>query len=850
LTLGLTLCVATIALLVAEVIRKLDALETANSDNIQWTLSQVEVEYLVFYNAVLKAEKIGDEGDLDEVRRRFDIFYSRIATIENSPLYAILKENAEFQEALALVDGFLDDTVPLIDAGDPVLSEAIAPLRRNAAALRDDVRRMSLVGIGVFARQSDIQREGVAQTLMRVATLTLGLILVLTLMILLLMSLNRLNQRRAREIALSGSRLEAMISTSLDAVLVVDTAGRVVEFNGAAEGIFGYAKDETIGRPMTELIFPGHMIAAHEAGMKRYLATGERRVIGRGRIQMEARRKSGEHFPVELSIATADSDDGEIFVSFMRDISDRVAAERELLAARDEALAGEKAKAEFLAVMSHEMRTPLNGLLGAMELLQDTPLGQTQREYLAAMEASGRLLLHHVNDVLDISKLEAGKIRVDESAFDLEALLTEVVDSQMSVAEARGNALVAVPPDPPVGRVKGDPMRLRQVLLNLVGNAVKFTERGEIALEVETLSRRDGRRWVEFRVSDTGIGIADDQIERIFEAFVTLDVSYGRASGGTGLGLGIARRLVRAMDGVIGAESEPGEGSLFWVRLPFAEAGAETLDHPGAGRGAGPAQPELPALDILVVEDNEINRFVVREMLETAGHRVQEAHDGRAGAERAGAERFDVILMDISMPRADGLEATRLIREGGGASHDVPILALTAHAMPDEILRFREAGMNGYVNKPVTRPTLTARLAEAIGLGGRPARGDPGTPAGGGAGGHAPPLIDAGLLDALGDQLGPRAAPLLDRFIAEGDATMARLSQGPAPAEAVATLHAFAGSAATFGAARLRAELARLETLGKTGETEALADGLAGLPPLWSATRAALTAGRPAAASG
>ncbi len=803
--------------LARDISRQIDDLATANSDNLEYALSQVEVEFFALENAVLRARTASGPGELAQVRRRFDIFYSRVSTLRDGALYAPLREEGSFSSVIEDAWSFLQRYVPEVDGDDARLAAALPAMDEDITLLRPGLRTLGISGIALFSLEADSRRAAVGATLQQVAFVAFALMLALFALVVMLLALIRRSQRAVTRMRMTSSRLSAVISTSLDGVLVVNRQGLVLDFNGAAEAIFGYAREEAIGRPMADLIVPDHMRAAHDAGMKRYLDTGERKVIGTGRVQLDAKRKSGEVFPVELSISTARSEVGEIFVSFIRDISARVAAEQELMRARDDALAGEKAKADLLAVMSHEMRTPLNGLLGTMELLDGTALDDAQRNYLRIMGTSGELLLHHVNDVLDISRLDSGMAQLAIAPFDLPRLLQDLVDGQSAAARARGNRLVLAPVPEGIACVSGDAMRLQQVLLNLVGNAIKFTGNGEIAVEVDQVPATGE---LEFRVTDTGIGIAEADRERIFDDFVTLDASYGRRAGGTGLGLGITRRTVAAMGGTIGVESEAGEGSLFWVRLPLPATTATTAATSVAADDA-PAEPD--ACDVLIVEDNAINRTVARAMLERFGHRVDEASDGAQGVEAASDCAYDLILMDISMPTMDGVQATRAIREGQGASRDARIVALTAHALPADIERFRAAGLDDTLIKPISRQGLARILGD--------------TSAAEAAAG--PPLVREDVVADLVAQLGDaHVARLIHSFLAEGDATVAALPDDLD--KAAAALHRLAGSAGVFGAAHLGDHLARLETLARDGRADAFAAALPALQPIWKRTRAAL----------
>ena len=442
---------------------------------------------------------------------------------------------------------------------------------------------------------------------------------------------------------------------------------------------------------------------AHRAGMERFVAGGEKRVIDAGRLRLEALRKSGEVFPVELSISAARMSGAQVFVSFLRDITQQVQAEVDLKQARDEARAGEKAKADLLTVMSHEMRTPLNGILGSLQLMQRDPLSDRQQRHVQAATVSGDLLLSHVNDVLDLSRLDANMSEAVLEEFDLGALIDAVLTGQLAPAKARQNRLHARFLNDGLDHVFGDRAALNRCLVNLVGNAVKFTEGGEITIEVERLQGDQ----VEIRVTDTGMGIPEDKLESVFEEFVTVDPSYGRKSGGTGLGLSITQKLVTQMGGEILVDSIEGEGSMFQISLPLpVVASPKTVSNVARGSAA-----ELPSKSILVVEDNAINREILTDMLEDLGQTVSCAPDGAAGVEAALSNDYDLILMDISMPGMDGPQALAKMREGWEQGQGCPAIAVTAHASGEDHQRIIAAGFVGIVTKPVSLGQLHRALA-------------------------------------------------------------------------------------------------------------------------------------------
>jgi PAS domain S-box-containing protein len=829
---GVALCAIAISVLANGVWRQVDSLAAANSDTTQWSLAQTEVELLTLQVAIHATEHMG-QPDLSEVRKRFDVLYSRILALRQGQQFVSLRADANATGNLEEIAAILDGYIPTIDGPDSGLLAALPKLDQDMTELRPIVRDLSLQGVRLFASGSDSQREALAYLLSRIGYLTLALVLALLAGIAFLIAMFRRSIRSEREAADARNRLQEVIATSFDAILGADIDGRLIEYNGAAERIFGYSRAEAIGGDMAALIIPNHLKHAHAMGMQRYRETKERHVVGKGLIRLEARRKDGSVFPVEMSLSSAVHDGKEIFVSYLRDISDRVVAEQELIQARDRAVQGERAKADLLAVMSHEMRTPLNGILGTIELMKDSKLTQQQARYISAMNTSAGLLLHHVNGVLSMSRAEGGQLDLQVAEIDPSALLKELVDSQRHAIEAHGNKILCDTSAAPEV-IWVDALRLRQVILNLVGNADKFTRRGEIRLECDYIP---DSHQVEFRVMDTGIGIPEDELESIFEEFRTLDTSYSRTAEGTGLGLAISRRLVHAMGGEIGVDSEPGEGSLFWVRLPIGEPPQPKQ----MSKRSAKSKPDTMAdhasgrpLRILLVEDNHINRLVARDMLQKFGHTVLEAHDGREGVRFANSQPFDVILMDISMPELDGIKATSIIRDGGGPNRTTPIIALTAHALPEDAARFQAAGITSTLLKPLSLATLKAALDSIAKRASTTEKRE------------AEPRIPsdhAGLVEQLGLE---QAHALLEAFRSEAEQFVARAlapDWDSVPLQVRADeAHKLAGSAAVLGAAELLGFLKELENEYRLGDNRAARRRLENLQGLWDRTRDDLSA--------
>ena len=386
-----------------------------------------------------------------------------------------------------------------------------------------------------------------------------------------------------------------------------------------------------------------------------------------------------------------------------------VAAERER--ARQEAVEASQAKSRFLANMSHEIRTPMNGILGMAELLQATPLDATQARYVQAVSTAAHALHGLLGDILDLSKIEEGKVRLERVDFDPAHLLAGVATIYRELGLARGVAVRTTIALQALPRVSGDPTRLRQVVTNLLGNALKFTDAGSVTLSAEPVPgpAGDGRPWIRVAVSDTGIGMAPEQVDRLFRRFSQADSSTTRRFGGSGLGLVICKHLVALMGGAIHAQSAPGQGSRFWFELPLEAA----LDTAPAGAEGADAAPR-PAR-VLVVEDNPVNRLVVQAMLDQLGMTVVLANDGAEALAAFEQHAVDLVLMDCQMPVMDGYEATRRIRASGHRRAQVPVIALTAHAFAEDRQRCEAAGMNDYLPKPVTSEALARVLRRHLG---------------------------------------------------------------------------------------------------------------------------------------
>jgi len=523
-------------------------------------------------------------------------------------------------------------------------------------------------------------------------------------------SLDITERKRAEEaLRASEERFRNLVETANDWIWEVNQDAVYTYASPQVREVLGYEPDELLGKTPFDLM-PAEE-AERVADIFGPIAAEHHPFTA---LENTNRRKDGQLVVLETSGVPFFDGDGDFrgYRGIDRDVTERKRVE-EAIKARDAALESARLKSEFLANMSHEIRTPMNGVLGMLELLRGTELDGEQSDYAEAAHRSGEALLALLSDILDLSKIEAGGLCLEEVNFGVRGVVDEVLTLLGGRAREKGLTLRGDVSELVPDRVRGDPTRLRQVLTNVVSNAIKFTEQGTVTVKAKPVP--EDELMVRFEVSDQGIGIAPEAQQHIFDAFSQADSSTTRKYGGTGLGLAICKRLVGQMGGEIGVDSAPGEGSTFWFTVRLLPKTAEPPNAPGPGERPKPKLVGATGhaqLRLLVAEDNEINQRVVVEMLKKLGCHVDLVANGKQAVEALATQSYALVLMDCQMPEMDGYEAVRRIRkkERAAGSKPIPIIAMTAHVMSGDVDKCLAAGMDDYLPKPFRFAALEEKL--------------------------------------------------------------------------------------------------------------------------------------------
>ncbi len=605
-----------------------------------------------------------------------------------------------------------DLVVQLIALGTALLRDG-----KSAPSFQHDLFLLRIKGAELSSSTGDVAGEEARVARADFANLVRVQFAVGALGALVAVGMAMLLRRSARR---QSTRFRSLVHNSSDLITVVDEHAIATYQSPSSERVLGYKPIEIVGTKLTDLLHPNDRAAVVQTLAGLYDSSGA--TTG---LTFQLRRHDGTWITMEGTAQNliADKSVGG-FVVNSRDISDRVRAAEDLALARDQAMEASRQKSQFLASMSHEIRTPMNAVIGLNELLLHTELDTEQREYASGVDTAAEGLLHIINDILDFSKIEAGKLELETVDFALGVLLEDVVALLADVAQQKGLELLAHPDPDLRTSVSGDPTRLRQILVNLVSNAVKFTASGEVVLSAAPVA--DGSRpgFVRFAVSDTGIGIAPADQIRMFEPFSQADSSTTRRFGGTGLGLAIVRQLVELMGGELGLDSEVDHGSTFWFEIPLVRPDA-TDNEPK------PVVPELASLRAIVVDDNATNRLILRQQLASWGLQPDEAEDApsalaRIRASAARGDSYDFAILDLNMPDMDGLELARAIKADAATAHARLFLLSSSGRVPKEVAA--EAGLAGSLSKPVRQSELFNCLIEGLHMGVTPKRVQPDAP--------------------------------------------------------------------------------------------------------------------------
>jgi PAS domain S-box-containing protein len=803
--------------------RQIDTVREARSDNLVWLVVQLEVEFLKFRMALVEAQA----GDLAEwmaaAARAFDIYYSRAIAFDPAALGI---ERATDGRAIGVLEAIRSHTIGLAEAFDSTGPEGLEPLRLAALKTSDTlaplIRDFALLSLDNFIQLAATDRERQQVVLGRFAALSVLLVILLSGLLYLIVDLYRGLAERASAMRRIGSNLTRTIEASRDAIVVTDGDGRIRSFNAAAETTFRLIRDDALGRDAATTLLAPQTVPTGKRPLAPFLPEGESSWRG----VVTGQRADGRSFPIEVqAVVDHDSEAQPICFLFLRDISEQREVEAALRIARDSAERHAEARTHFLAVMSHEMRTPLNGVIAALDLMALGPLSKDQRRLLSLGLASGQNALRQVDDLLDFVRREDADGESEPSeVFDPVAVAEALISQHQTVAQRSGNSLRLVVEGQPGRTVSGPRRSYERALGNLLSNAIKFSRDDEIVVHIVREPAADGGATVCVSVTDHGVGIAPQDQARIFDDF---ERAQPDTTEGTGLGLGIVRRAVRSMGGTLELDSAPNRGSVFRFRVRFAPPPALAV----AASSGPPAAPQpVPraqqALDLLVAEDNPINRALLEEMLFRLGHRVVAVSDGEHAARIAEHRYFDALVFDAGLPGIPGKDALARIRSGGGQSAAAPALCITAAAGPERLRELRTAGFEEALSKPVRLDDLSQALGRIT----------------------APPndrLIDTSVTRDSRDILGEQGfVRLVHRFASETRQALESLDLDGDAEHWARILHQLAGTSAIVGAERLGRLLLAAEACAQAGRNPTPAELRAFLDTLTlSTTVLAATAG-------
>jgi PAS domain S-box-containing protein len=708
---GLGLLTILLALMVSKLFSDLQDLSVSDGTTQgRWHSSQFETQ-VADLDSILTENIANVDLQRDEVRQKINIVLSKLFVLKNDPYILNFGENPELVTSVLMpLFQFETRAIAIADKPTQITTSDLLDLRDLLRKARPLVRKISLHGVELAAAQSTKRRTKFAKQLTWTGGFAIGFLIMLVSLLLLMDRMLLSAMRRAAALSASSRQLAATVAGSLDAIVIADSFSKIIEYNTSAEGVFGWTREEIIGRTMEDIFLLEGLKDAYKNAMDQPLLQDRSETLYPTRFELSGRRKNGEEFPVELNMTFVKRNDDAIFMAYIRDVSDRKITEKALIEARDRAESADKAKSQFLAVMSHEMRTPLAGIVGIMDLLKTTKLSQKQDRYVQIATSSSTVLLDHINEALNITRIDVGKLELSSQEFNLPELAKTLVEVLEPLSNQKNLDLRLQLANNIESNFIGDSHRIRQILTNLLGNAIKFTDQGNVNFSI-TGSDGPETSFVDFIISDTGLGIAPENHQKIFEEFVTITQGDQNQVRGDGLGLHISRKIARFMGGDVMVKSDIGKGAEFTLSLPLERV--RKID----GKVAKPASfphKENQNLSILVVEDNNVNREVLGDMLKGLGHSVSKATNGVEALDCANIQSFDIIFMDINMPVMDGIETTHRIRADSKLNSKACIVGLTAHGSDEFGEEAQQAGMDNFFTKPIRLEALRKIISDIV----------------------------------------------------------------------------------------------------------------------------------------
>ena len=835
----LALALAVIGYLTFEINHKAQLFGQPAAEGHLGAFRQLSVQYAFL---VLSAHQASSDpvGEFEKLRNEFKAFHSKSELLSTSQYYQGLPRTHPLKLNINKVQKFLSENAPLIEQPNAKLETTLPNLVKDLRNLQTPIKIISEAPTNSLIASPQAESGLTLWVYMRLALLTILAGFSISLAAILIARQRAARATPSVEKDIQIMRPESLAANAHDAVLNLSKDGIIIEYKNNAEALFGYTKQEALGRNFEDLFIPPKLLNRYRKELKNFTLSAIASPEHAQRFKAWLQRKSGETFPAEISFQPIAPKERSRISLVIRDLTKEKTKQKNIINALNIARQSEQQKTAFIATNSHEMRNPLQGLLGALKLLNDTDLYPVQKRYVETMDASGRMLLAQIENALDVSKVNEARAELRADPIQLDQLIAEVITSHAALSDEKGNEIRHQWVHSPAADILGDKVKLQQILLNLLSNATQFTRDGKILIETEIMTQSPDAIIVEFRVRDTGIGITPDRLGRIYDDFETSNQANADFSASTGLGLGIVRRLVDLMGGQLSAESAFGEGSTFLFRIAF-KPHLPALETPlNLARFANHLSP----INILMVEDNEINRFILQEMLKLEGHHVTEAKNGKRGVEAAAKQKFDLILIDISMPVMDGIEASRRIRSSGCVSADTPIIAVTAHAMPDEIDEFLAAGINDKIIKPIERRTLLEKIRLYCPQSAPKQDLLPECDASGKI-----EILDQPHIQDILTQLGSnKLQNLMQQFVHETDEMLEFLdptdagSKGNLTKETIELVHRAAGSAAVLGAVALHQKLNMIELAARSDRADQVSHLIKNIGVIWNKTQSELAA--------